>query len=251
MKKKVVIITGGARGIGFGTARRFASRKYRIVIADLDREAAVDAARKLRGEGAPAACGLECDVSNRGSVERMVAQTISRYGQIDVLVNNAGICPFVDVMELEPEVWQKTIDVDLTGPFHCTQLAAREMIRRGKGGSVICITSMAETHVGPSQVDYAAAKSGLRMMAVGFCTALGKYGITVNAVAPGHVCTDLTRHYWGVPENMAYARERIPMGKLAEPEDIGNACVFLASDEARHISGITLRVDGGYIAMNK
>jgi NAD(P)-dependent dehydrogenase (short-subunit alcohol dehydrogenase family) len=154
-------------------------------------------------------------------------------------------------MELDPEVWQKTIDVDLTGAFHCTQVAAREMIRRGKGGTVICITSMAETHVGPSQVDYAAAKSGLRMMAVGFCTALGKHGITVNSVAPGHVCTDLTKHYWDVPKNMAYARERIPMGKLAEPEDIGNACVFLASDEARHISGITLRVDGGYIAMNK
>jgi len=181
----------------------------------------------------------------------MVQRTVARYGQIDVLVNNAGVCPFVDIMDLEPQVWQKTIDVDLTGAFHCTQLVAREMIRQGRGGSIICITSLAEIYAGPSQVDYAAAKSGLRMMAVGFCTALGQHGINVNAVAPGHVCTDLTRHHWEIPENIAYARERIPMGRLAEPKDLGQACVFLASEDARYISGITLRVDGGYMAMNK
>ena len=251
MKRKVVIITGGARGIGFGIARCFAAKKTRIVIADLNTHAAVEVAGKLRREGAPAACGLECNIADRNSVERVVKETVSRYGQIDILVNNAGICPFVDVMDLEPEVWQKTIDVDLTGAFHCTQLAARQMIRQGHGGSVICITSLAETYSGPKQVDYAAAKSGLRMMAVAFCTALGQHGINVNSVAPGHVSTEMTRHHWEVPENAAYARKRIPMGRLADPEDIGHACVFLASDEARYISGTTLRVDGGFMAINQ
>jgi L-rhamnose 1-dehydrogenase len=251
MNRKVVIITGGARGIGFGIARCFAARKTWVVIADLDKNAAVEAAGKLRREGAPAACGLECDIADRKSVEKMVKQTVTRYGQIDVLVNNAGICPFVDVMDMEPDVWQKTIDVDLTGAFHCTQLAAREMIRQGQGGSIICITSLAETYGGPSQVDYAAAKSGLRMMAVAFCTALGPHGINVNSVAPGHVCTEMTRHHWEIPKNAAYARERIPMGRLADPSDIGHACVFLASEEGRYVSGTTLRVDGGFMAINK
>ena len=157
----VVVVTGGARGIGFGIAKCFAPKKPKVVIADIDGAAAREAARAVRDSGARAAMGVNCDVSVRESVANMVERTLKRYGRIDVLVNNAGICPFVDVMEMIPEVWQKTLDVNLTGAFHCTQLVAKQMIVQRDGGRIIFITSLAENVTGPSQVDYAASKAGM------------------------------------------------------------------------------------------
>jgi NAD(P)-dependent dehydrogenase (short-subunit alcohol dehydrogenase family) len=245
---RVVIVTGGARGIGYGIAECFAATRARIVVADLNETVAVAAAGRLRAKGARAACGMGCDVASCASVEGMVEAVIKRYGRIDVLVNNAGICPFVDVMDLKPEVWQKTLDVNLTGAFYCTQLVARHMIRQESGGRIIFITSLAENVTGPAQVDYGASKGGMRMTMVGFATALGKYGITCNAVAPGMILTDMTRDHWEKPEPAKYIKERVPVGRIGTPTDVGHAVAFLASDAAEYISGVTLRVDGGHQA---
>jgi L-rhamnose 1-dehydrogenase len=166
-----------------------------------------------------------------------------------VLVNNAGICPFVDVMDISPEVWQKTLDVNLTGAFHCTQLVARRMIDQGDGGRIVFITSLAENVAGPGQVDYAASKAGMRMTMRGFATALGKHGITCNAVAPGMILTDMTRDYWEQPGPAESIKQRVPVGRIGLPKDIGHAAVFLASPEAEYISGISLTVDGGHQAV--
>jgi L-rhamnose 1-dehydrogenase len=246
----VVLITGAARGIGFGIARCFAAKNARVVISDVDGQAATEAAARLGQEvpGADAA-GLACDVTRREDVQALAEAAVARYGRIDVLVNNAGICPFVDVMQMSPAVWQKTLDVNLTGAFHCTQLVARRMIEQGDGGRMVFITSLSENVTGPQQVDYGASKAGLRMAMRGFATALGKYGITCNAVAPGMILTDMTRHHWEKPEPAKFIKERVPVGRIGVPEDIGHAVVFLASQEAAYISGVTLTVDGGHQAV--
>lgn len=249
MDNQVVLITGGARGIGFGIAKCFARKGASIVIADINLEAAQEAANRLIGEGAIEAIGLRCDISLRDEVETMVQKALETFGRIDVLVNNAGICPFVDIMEMEPEMWQKTIDVNLTGAFHCTQIVARKMIERGAEGRIVFITSLAENVTGPAQVDYGASKAGLRMTMVGFATALGKYGITCNAVAPGMILTPMTAFHWEQLENAEFIKKRVPAGRIGTPEDIGHACVFLASPEAAYINGISLRVDGGHQAV--
>ena len=250
MDNRVVIITGAARGIGFGIAKCFAQRGCEnLVIADLDLPSAEKAAEEIRTLGAPDALGLQCDVAARCEVESMVTRTLERFGRIDVLINNAGICPFVDVMELKPEVWQRTLDVNLTGAFHCTQIVADKMIQRGQGGRIVFITSLAENVTGPAQVDYGASKAGLRMTMVGFATALGRHGITCNAVAPGMILTPMTAFHWELPENATFIKQRVPIGRIGTPEDVGHACVFLASPEAAYVNGITLRVDGGHQAL--
>lgn len=246
---RVVVITGAARGIGYGVAECFAAKGDRLVIADLDLAAAERAAAGLaESAGASEAIGLACDVADRASVKTMIDAVIERMGRIDVLVNNAGICPFIDVMEMNPETWERTIDVNLNGAFHCTQIAAEHMIAAGNGGRVVFITSLAENVTGPAQVDYGASKGGLRMTMVGFATALGRHGITCNAIAPGMILTDMTRHHWEQPGPAQEIKVRVPVGRIGTPTDIGNAAVFLASREAEYISGVTLRVDGGHQA---
>jgi NAD(P)-dependent dehydrogenase (short-subunit alcohol dehydrogenase family) len=248
MKNQVVIITGGSQGIGFGIASCFAQRKASLVIADVDGKKAEVAAKRLRRLGAPDVLPVVCDITRPVQVEAMVKATKKRFKRIDVLVNNAGICPFIEVMEMAPEIWQRTLDINLTGAFHCTQAVAREMIKAGKGGRMIFITSLSENVTGPSQVDYGASKAGLKMTMVGFCTALGQYGITCNAIAPGMIMTAMTEHHWKQPGPAAEIKTRVPMGRIGSPIDIGNAAVFLASPEAEYISGITVRVDGGHQA---
>lgn len=243
---QVVIITGGSRGIGFGIAKCFAGRGASLVIADLDGDAAQRAVDELIGLGAEAGLAVACDVANREHVQAMADSAVARFGRIDVLVNNAGICPFVSFFDMTPEIWQRTLDVNLTGAFHCTQVVGQKMAERGKGGRIVFITSLAENVSNENQVDYGASKAGLRMLMVGSSIALAKHGITCNAVAPGMILTPMTAHHWTIPENAAYAAERIPCGRLGTPEDIGKAAVFLASPEAEYITGISLRVDGGH-----
>lgn len=178
----------------------------------------------------------------------MVAQTVKCFGGIDVLVNNAGICPFVQVMEMSEAVYRRTIDVNLNGAFNCTQATAAEMIKRGKGGKIIFITSLAENVTGEHQVDYGASKGGMRMLMVGFATALGKHRINCNAIAPGIILTDMGREHWEKPENQAFIKGRVPMGRIGYPEDIGKVAVFLASDAAAYVHGVSIRVDGGHQA---
>ena len=189
---------------------------------------------------------MQCDITDPQQVQAMTDKTVGKYGRIDVLVNNAGICPYVDIMEIDPETFRKTIDVNLMGSFYCTQTVARKMIARGKGGRIIFITSLAENVTGPTLVDYGASKGGLRMLMVGFATRLGREGITCNAIAPGMILTELTAWNYEKPEIKARMKERIPMGRIGTPEDIGKVAVFLASEDAEYVDGMSIRVDGGH-----
>lgn len=249
MSKQVVVITGGARGIGYGIAECFAKRGASLTIADVDLDAATKAADALNEMGAVDSIGVACDVTDRPQVAAMVEQVVSSFGAIDVLVNNAGICPFVDVMDMDPEVFVKTIDVNLIGAYHCTHLAAQKMIEADQGGRILFITSLAENVTGPMQVDYGASKGGMRMLMVGFATRLGRHGITCNAIAPGMILTEMTRWHWEQPGPAAEIKDRVPAGRIGTSTDVGNAAVFLASEEAAYINGITLRVDGGHQAV--
>jgi NAD(P)-dependent dehydrogenase (short-subunit alcohol dehydrogenase family) len=243
MNNKVAIITGAARGIGFGIAACLAKKGYAIVIADLDGAAAQKAADNVGG------LGVSCDITQPAQVEALVQETMAKYGRIDVLVNNAGICPFVDVMEMSEAMFRKTIDVNLTGAFHCTQLVAQEMIARQIKGRIIFITSLAVNVSSAMQGDYAASKAGLHMLMKSFAIALGPKGITCNAVAPGMILTDMTKFHWEKPENAAFIKTRVPAGRIGTPEDIGHAVAFLCSDEADYINGAALIVDGGHQAV--
>lgn len=251
MSNPIVIVTGGARGIGFGIGNCFARSGASIVVADVDQGIAQDAAAKLNAAGAVNSIGMRCDVTQRSDVDAMIQRTLATFGRIDVLVNNAGICPFIDVMSLTPEAWARTIDVNLNGAFHCTQLVAREMIAAQRGGRIIFITSLAENLTSPNQVDYGASKAGMRMLMVGFAAALGPHGITCNAVAPGIMLTPMTEHHWSQPGPAQEIKARVPVGRIGQPEDIGAAVLFLASRQADYISGITLRVDGGFSVVCK
>lgn len=248
---KTILITGGAQGIGLGIARCFARRNYSVALADLDLKAAQSAAQKLKDEGAPAALGIECDITNRAQVEAAFAEVLTEFGRLDVLVNNAGISPFVDVMELKPELFDKVLDVNLTGGFHCAQVAARHMIERGEGGRIIFISSLAPKFSQPSQAEYSASKAGVEGLMRGFATRLGREGITCNAIAPGMILTPLTEHYWSQPAPAEQIKQLVPVGRIGVPEDIGHAAVMLASPEAAYINGHVLVVDGGFSVLIK
>ena len=250
MPAKVAIITGAARGIGFGIATCLARKGVQIVIADMNGDSAQKSAAQLAADIGVETLGLACDITVRTQVESLIRETARQFGQIDILVNNAGICPFVDIMEMSEEMFKKTIDVNLNGAFHCTQLAAKEMIQRGQGGRIIFITSLAVNVSAAAQGDYAASKAGLHMLMKSFAIALGPKGITCNAVAPGMILTDMTRFHWEKPEPAAFVKQRVPVGRIGTPEDIGNAVTLLCSDEAAYINGVGLIVDGGHQAVS-
>jgi NAD(P)-dependent dehydrogenase (short-subunit alcohol dehydrogenase family) len=248
MEAKVAIITGAARGIGLGIATVLARSGVNIVIADMNANAARASARELAVHTGVETLGLGCDITRRPQVATMVRRAMKRFARIDILVNNAGICPFVDIMAMTPGVFQRTLDVNLTGAFHCTQLVAPEMAKRGKG-RIVFITSLAVNVTSAAQGDYAASKAGLHMLMKSFAIALGPKGITCNAVAPGMILTDMTRHHWAKPGPAKFIKTRVPTGRIGTPEDIGNAVALLCSDSADYINGVGLIVDGGHQAV--
>ena len=244
-----VIVTGGGRGIGEATARRFASEGADVlVLSRTETEvAAVAASIRAAGDSAWHATG---DVSNAGDVARIVAAAEERWsGRIDVLVNNAGVdhdCAFLDFPESE---WRRVLDVNLTGPFLCAQRVARAMARMGRG-AIVHVSSIDSMGADGTQVAYNASKAGLLGLSRTLATELGPVGIRSTVVNPGYVATPLTRAYVGeeLYEHMTTRFARVPQGRMAEPDEIASAILFLASDDARHVNGIELTVDGGTTA---
>lgn len=249
LENKVAFVTGGARGIGYGIARRLAGEGASVVLADINQALADESAERITAETGRPALALPCDVTDRPAVDAAVARTVQEFGGLDILVSNAGICPFADFLDLDNATWQRTIDVILTGAFNTGQAAARAMIAGGRRGRIIFITSLATLSAAGNQADYAAAKSGERMLMAAMAVALGKHKITVNAVAPGVIYTEMGKHHWDVPEHREQFNRENPIGRLGEPRDIASAALFLALDESEYVTGSTIRVDGGRMAI--
>ena len=249
LKDKVALITGGAAGIGKATALRFAEEGAQVVICDVDQKAGE---RTLKDLG-PGAAFFRVDVTDRGSVESWVESVLGKYGRIDILVNNAGIARdslLVKIKEgeLVRQMPEKDFDlvvaINLKGVFNCTQAVVPAMVRQ-EAGVILNATSIVGIDGNIGQTNYIATKAGVIGMTKAWARELGRHNIRVNAVAPGFTATEiLTSMPDKVLEGM---KARTPLGRLGQPEDIANAYLFLASDEASFISGDILRVDGGIV----
>lgn len=240
---KVAIITGGARGIGEATAKKFIKEGAKVVIADINEEdikRTINEIEELGGE----ATGVVVDVTDVESVNEMVNSTVKKYGKLDILVNNAGITMDSTLLKMKEEQWDKVIDVNLKGVYICGQAAAKVMAERGSG-VILNASSVVGLYGNFGQTNYAATKWGVIGMTKTWAKELGKKGIRSNAVAPGFTLTPMVKK---MPENVIdMMKEKSPLRTLGEPEDIANAYAFLASDEAKFITGAVLEVTGGVV----
>jgi L-rhamnose 1-dehydrogenase len=240
---KVVIVTGSARGIGKAIALGFAREGASVVIADLLEDEGRQTARQME-EAGERGLYICVDVSNKKAVDSMVQQTLEAFGRIDVLVNNAGICPFHDFLSMPEELWERVIDVNLKGNFLCSQAVANVMVARGIHGRIISVGSISSMVGGALQAHYCASKAGINLLVASMAISLGPYGITCNAVLPGPIATDINRKDL-TPEKREYFRQRTPIKGIGDPEDVVGPVLFFASDEAAYCSGSRLVVDGG------
>ena len=249
MKDKVVLVTGGAAGIGKATALRFAEEGAKVIICDVN-EAAGQETLKLLGEGA---AFYRVNVASQQEVRAWVDAVVAKYGRIDVIVNNAGVLrdgqmvKFKDGQlagQMSEADFDLVISINLKGVFNCAQAVAPVMIKQG-GGVILNASSVVGLDGNFGQTNYVATKFGVIGMTKVWARELGKYGIRVNAVAPGFIATDMVT---SMPEKVLDGMKgRTPLGRLGEPRDIANAYLFLASDEASFITGEVLRVDGGIV----
>ena len=243
LEDKTAVITGAARGIGLFTARRFATEGARVALCDVDEAAGRKAVEEIQ-ETSPDSLFFYLDVTDRKSITVAVEGIVSRFGGIDVLINNAGIKADAQLAGMEESDWDRVIDVNLKGVFNCTQVISGVMVRGG-GGRIVNATSVVAHYGNFGQTNYVASKTGVIGMTRVWARELGPKGITVNAVAPGFIDTEMAR---SVPNSILDRfKERTPLGRLGRPEEVANAYLFLASDEASFITGTVLNVDGGLV----
>lgn len=243
LRDKVTIITGGARGIGRETALLFVREGAKVVLGDFDAAVGEATAREIREHGGEALF-FPVDVADPVQVQAMVDGTVAHFGRIDVLVNNAGITRDGFLTKMSPGDWAQVLAVNLTGVFNCTRAVAPVMIKQG-AGRILNASSVVGRYGNIGQTNYAATKAGVIGLTLAWAKELGRKGITVNAVAPGFIATEMTAR---VPEKvLALMREKTPLGRLGQPRDVAYAYLFLASDEAAFINGTVLSVDGGLV----
>jgi glucose 1-dehydrogenase len=248
LQNKVAIITGSATGIGAGIAEVFVREGAAVVIdymhgQDEDAQKSVDGYKARGGR----ALAVEADVTQPDQVQHLIDSTVSEFGALDIFVNNAGIekkVPFVDV---PLDLWQKVIAVNLTGPFLCAQAAAKQMIAQGRGGRIINISSVHEDLPMPTNAPYCASKGGLRMMMRTACVELAPHKITMNNIGPGAVDTPMDADLKANKPVFDQLLAEIPLGRMGQPQEIGELAAYLASDDSAYVTGSTFFIDGGML----
>jgi len=249
LKDKVTLITGGASGIGKATAELFAREGAKVVICDVNEEAGKALVAQLGND----ATFYKVNVADRQAVQAWVDDVVARYGRVDVLVNNAGVTRdglFVKVKDgelvkqMEEAAFDLVVDINLKGVFNCAQAVAPYMIKQGSG-VILNMASVVGLYGNLGQTNYVATKAGVIGMTKVWAREMGRYGVRVNAVAPGFILTDMVQK---MPEKVLEdMRAKTPLGRLGQPEDIAHAFLWLASDEASFVHGATISVDGGIV----
>ena len=239
---RIAIVTGAGQGIGYGVATCLARAGANVVVNDGVPERITRAVTDIAALGVQA-LGVQASVTQAGEVERLVQETLSRFGKIDILVNNAGVVVVKSITEQSEADWDKVLSVNLKGVFLCCHRVVQEMIKQ-KRGAIVNIASIAAFHYTVPHVPYAASKAGVVALTRDLAYEVARFGVRVNAIAPGPIETPMMGTALTTQQREAYARN-IPLGRLGQPQDIGEAAVFLASDAAGYITGATLPVSGG------
>jgi glucose 1-dehydrogenase len=245
---QVVIVTGGAQGIGRACVEAFAGEGAKVVIADIDADGGQKAAEAIKAQGGRAQF-IQTDVGDAGQAQRLVDQTLATFGRLDVLINNAGIIKTAEFLEISEADFDAVLRVNLKGVFLVGQAAARVMVRHGKGAIVNMSSANAVVAI-PNQVPYVTSKGAVNQLTKVMALALAGKGVRVNAIGPGSILTDLLK----VVMNDDAARQRIlsrtPMGRCGEPSEVARVALFLASDDASYLTGQCIYPDGGRLALN-
>lgn len=242
LEDKVAVVTGGARGIGKAIAQRFIAEGARVVIGDvLDEEGA-----RTEAELGATCRYRHCDVGERPEAEALVAMAVSEFGGVDVCVNNAGILVRGGILELSEEDFDRVLRVNMRGVFLVSQAAARQMVKAGRGGAIVNMSSINALVAIPNQTAYTTSKGAVHQLTTSMAVQLAEHGIRVNAIGPGTIETDMTVGYSTDPVVMS----RTPLGRPGQPSEIASIAAFLASDEASYVTGQTIYADGGRLALN-
>ncbi len=240
-ENRVAIITGGADGIGKAAVERFASEGAKVMIWDLNEEKGASLAADL-SQKEMTVFFMKVDTASYDEVEKAGNETFEKFGRIDILINNAGITRDSTLKKMTPENWQQVIDVNLTGVFNCTKVVSAFMLEKNYG-RVINTSSVVALYGNFGQTNYVASKAALIGMTKTLARELGRKGITVNAVAPGFIATEMVAK---MPDNVLQGiKEKTPVGRLGKPGEVAGAYLFLASEEAAFINGAVLSIDGG------
>ena len=252
LENRVAIVTGGARSIGYAIARRFLEEGARVVVADIDQDAGSSAVQELGSLGAVRF--VACDVGDSTSVANLVAATVSVFGAIDVLVNNAAIIVRAEFLEVSEADFDRVIRVNIKGALLCGQAVARHMVERvkagGKPGSIVNLSSVNAVFAIANQVPYSVSKGGINQLTKVMALSLAEHGIRVNAIGPGSIATDMLATAMVDTEARRRLLSRTPLGRIGEPKEIAAIAAFLASDEASYITGQTIYADGGRLPLN-
>ena len=258
LNQKTAIVSGGSMGIGKSIVDRLSEAGAAVIIADINGEQGEQAKKDFTENGRKVEF-ITTDVSNPDDMDKAIDLSIQKYGGLDILVNNAGIFPFMPALSMTESGWERVLEINLKGTFFFSQKAAKKMIETGKSGKIINIASIDAFHPTGNLAHYDASKGGIVMMTRSLALEWGKYGILVNAIAPGGILTpgatkstaEMIKASGMKPEQIAEIGKtftaRIPLGRQGDPDEIATVALFLASDAAKYIAGETIIVDGGYL----
>ena len=250
LDNKSAIVTGAARGIGLAIAKRFVAEGARVMLSDINEQDGAAAAKAL----GPNARFTPCDVGDSAAVSKLIGETVKTFGGVDVLVNNAGVVHAADFLEIKEEDFDRVMRVNTKGVFLVGQAAARRMVEQVKAGrkpgAIVNMSSTSAVVVIANQIPYSASKGAVGQLTRVMALALAPHGIRVNAIGPGSIMTEILKSVANDREAMRRILSRTPLGRIGKPEEVAAVAAFLASDDASYITGETVFVDGGRLALN-
>lgn len=248
LANKIAVVTGAARGIGRATAERLLADGAKLVIADLDADRLHQTAKDIGS--ADTVLAVQTDVSKKSDVVELIEKTVQRFGALDIMVNNAGIAPVVDFLDVSEELLDRVLNINLKGAFYGTQAAGRQMIQQGRGGVIINMSSINSGLANPNVAPYAISKGGMNQVTSTAAVAFAHHDIRVVGVGPGTIMTEMVAGAFVESAGNHAILARTPLGRYGEASEIASVVAFLASDDASYITGETIYVDGGRRVLN-